>query len=455
MIMIIKKEKIVHFSIKILPKIFIYFVCARYFVLHLCLLCAEFLHYETNVRIEYNRPINITFPAITICGCCLQKSFIDNDNLYDQIYHQEYTLLKNYSVIEVFDHFTYDASKLIPECYYVLDNKNNPQEQAINISGLPNFVMESIQQGRKCFTYFSYLSDYVNVDNDTDDYDSVASKSSSPLREIRNIIDNQKISHVQVVIRMNLFAMNTQELLDTDIIAGIHSPYTLPSLLETDFFRIDPGMIYSIQFKRLITELMPSPYRTNCHQYESKKVPRSQSECINRCVLKETLSLQPNQCLNYYSLITKSLLRQIESNQEKITGDDKVKFCPHRSYLDYYRFILARRKCRKICKRNCRESLYTTTMDISTIVDDDFNLNDEVVTKIFVKANHEMVQTVKHERQMSLFEFIGYLGGHAHIWLGLSLIQFYGAISRVIFRFRYYWEKFRVWYHDRQRNKPN
>lgn len=271
MIMIIKKEKIVHFSIKILPKIFIYFVCARYFVLHLCLLCAEFLHYETNVRIEYNRPINITFPAITICGCCLQKSFIDNDNLYDQIYHQEYTLLKNYSVIEVFDHFTYDASKLIPECYYVLDNKNNPQEQAINISGLPNFVMESIQQGRKCFTYFSYLSDYVNVDNDTDDYDLVASKSSSPLREIRNIIDNQKISHVQVVIRMNLFAMNTQELLDTDIIAGIHSPYTLPSLLETDFFRIDPGMIYSIQFKRLITELMPSPYRTNCHQYESKK----------------------------------------------------------------------------------------------------------------------------------------------------------------------------------------
>lgn len=163
------------------------------------------------------------------------------------------------------------------------------------------------------------------------------------------------------------------------------------------------------------------------------------------------MALQHHQCLNYYSLVTRRLLNQIEPNQAKISDEDKIKFCSKRSYLDYYRFILARRKCRQICKRNCLESLYTTTMDISTDFDDDINYNDQVVAKIVIKANHEIVQTVKHERQMSLFEFIGYLGGHAHIWLGLSLIQFYGAISRVLVRFRYYFEKFMAWYHDRRK----
>ena len=204
-------------------------------------------------------------------------------------------------------------------------------------------------------------------------------------------------------------------------------------------------------------------------------VPRSQSECINRCVLQETLAMQQHQCLNYYSLVTRNLLHEIVSNQAKIfdnsdydshrlhhssslssnqSDDEKVKFCQHRSYLDYYRFVLARRKCRHICKRNCLESVYTTTMDISTSEDVDFMNNDEIVTRIIIKANHEMVQKIKHERQMSLFEFIGYLGGHAHIWLGLSVIQFYGAISRVLIRFRYYLEKFLTCYHDRMKNRP-
>lgn len=262
--MIIKKQKIVHFLIKILPKIIIYFLCAQYFCFNIFRLCAEFLLHETNVRIEYKTPTNITFPAITICGCCLQKSSSQNeftDETYDQIYHDEYTSLRNHSVMEIFDQFTYDASELIPECYYILDGNGHPQEQAINISGLSNFVLESIQQGRKCFTYFSLLSDY----------DNVSQSQSSSLLKTSTTIDNQKISYVQVVVRMKSFEMYTKELLDTDIIVGIHSPYTLPSLLETDFFRIDSGMIYSMQFKRLITELMPSPYRTDCHQYELKK----------------------------------------------------------------------------------------------------------------------------------------------------------------------------------------
>ena len=59
---------------------------------------------------------------------------------------------------------------------------------------------------------------------------------------------------------------------------------------------------------------------------------------------------------------------------------------------------------------------------------------------IIIWPNREMYQEVEHQGELNFFELIGCLGGHAHIWLGLSIIQFYDVFADIISRARYRWQ---------------
>ena len=47
----------------------------------------------------------------------------------------------------------------------------------------------------------------------------------------------------------------------------------LPTMLDTEFYRIDPNNLYEIQFTKEVTKLKEKPYRTACRNYDRKLMP--------------------------------------------------------------------------------------------------------------------------------------------------------------------------------------
>nr|XP_027204533.1 uncharacterized protein LOC113798231 [Dermatophagoides pteronyssinus] len=282
--------------------------------------------------------------------------------------------------------------------------------------------------------------------------------------------------------------LHDNTLQNADIIIAIHPPNLLPTMLDTEFYRIDPNNLYEIQFTKEVTKLKEEPYRTNCTKYNpfdrqsEINTPRSRNECVNLCILRESLNnkndqQQQQKCIYYHNVISSYMLNYFEGKLDTMNA----KFCTSRNYLSYVNFTKIRSQCYKDCHPDCIEENYKTTIDVSIIDDDDDNDNDD--GKIFTSAvgpfliderffatgfnsrdnsietanvnkkqtksmiiiwpNREMYREVEHEGEINFFELIGCLGGHAHIWLGLSIIQFYDVFADLISRIRYSWELIR------------
>lgn len=150
--------------------------------------------------------------------------------------------------------------------------------------------------------------------------------------------------------------------------------------------------------------------------FQFVQVPRSKSECINICIIRR--SFQQFNCTNYHSVITRGTWNYTLNRYGHLLGDHP-NFCETRGYQSYIDYVRIRLDCFKECARDCVEENYRVTIDVTE--------PNEAMTKslILLWPNREMYQLVEHEGELSFVELIGCLGGHAHIWLGLSAIQFY------------------------------
>lgn len=173
--------------------------------------------------------------------------------------------------------------------------------------------------------------------------------------------------------------------------------------------------------------------------------PRSQDECVNLCVLRQSFR---RVCINYFAIITKEMYQDLESYfNSSIEGKKPVRFCNARSHMHYIRFVYARRICYDECPQDCVTEIYETQLDRSVINSKYLNKSQTKCNKdksmLVIWPNREMYQTVQHENELGFVQLVGFLGGHAHIWLGLSVVQFYDVIGHVLAYFRYWFEKAR------------
>lgn len=142
-----------------------------------------------------------------------------------------------------------------------------------------------------------------------------------------------------------------------------------------------------------------------------------------------------------------------------IKNGSKAKFCITNNPDNYINYTLLRKKCYQNCPRDCFEESFKTTIDVSIIENanrsktnlifkkEKLTLDAETILPgkykiakrsiIVIWPNREMFQEVIHESELKFFEFIGSLGGHAHMWLGLSIIQFYDVFEKMFLRARY------------------
>lgn len=137
------------------------------------------------------------------------------------------------------------------------------------------------------------------------------------------------------------------------------------------------------------------------------------------CIVRE--SYQSYNCVNYFGVMSRGILEYAKAN---IAED--LQYCSSRGYQSYLEYIEARDGCMDECSSDCLVENYKVNIDSSPTD------SDTSKSTLVIRPNREISQEVQHEGELSLVELIGCLGGHAHIWLGLSAIQFYDVLVKVI-----------------------
>lgn len=239
-----------------IPNIIIYIICSIIFVYNIEKLIKQYLEYETNVIIEYKTPKTIQFPSFTICGCCI-KQIIQNDTA-NNIINQEMFFFNRFTAKEIIENVSFTVDDLITSCSVMMDSKQNMENHCTNHEPM----LESIYNGRKCFTFLNKLN--VNENN------SILSA---------NIDNNDRYTafiYVEIKYPLNLenqckFIRGDNTLQNADIIVAIHPPNMLPTMLDIEFYRIDPNNIYEIQFTKEETFFKRKPFKTACKNYHQMK----------------------------------------------------------------------------------------------------------------------------------------------------------------------------------------
>ena len=127
---------------------------------------------------------------------------------------------------------------------------------------------------------------------------------------------------------------------------------------------------------------------------------------------------------------------------------DREQFCPNSDGNEPYpEFVLNRRFCYEYCARDCIEESYNLVTDFSPLPQfktssDGYDMYNVTESVIIIWPDRKMYEIVTHNQEIDFFELIGNLGGHAHLWLGISAIQLYDVFYKVILKIKFCWQKF-------------
>ena len=112
---------------------------------------------------------------------------------------------------------------------------------------------------------------------------------------------------------------------------------------------------------------------------------------------------------------------------------ESIKFCTAQSYHSYAFHIQNRRNCYQHCEnRDCKIENYNYVTEVSLIPRRNLSSTVGNMTIVEIWPNRKLNEFVEHFPEINIFELIGILGGHAHIFLGLSAIQLYDVIVDAI-----------------------
>lgn len=168
-----------------------------------------------------------------------------------------------------------------------------------------------------------------------------------------------------------------------------------------------------------------------------KPETRTANECLNVCLLKSVSGVNGPGCINYHFTVTEAmLLRSLDDPTAR-----SIHFCNGSSYLTYVDYISARSRCLDVCGRDCEEENYSLVSETTFSADSDVCMN----TQIRVIPDRKLHEVIQHSSDMDFYQFIGCLGGHCHLWLGLSAIQLYDVVYSLIRKVKAIWGRFVEW----------
>ncbi|OTF78612.1 hypothetical protein BLA29_004590 [Euroglyphus maynei] len=285
---------------------------------------------------------------------------------------------------------------------------------------------------------------------------------------------NVKGKYLQTVTNnnRNQLLFDNSEIGETiGIFIVLHSPTILADMLSLSYHRIFPRKYTQIQFIKMSEKRKPLPYRTKCFDYNrfinitpddqqqrvfrehgqidrvDLKLFRSRGECILYCMWRHLG--HDEKCLNFYTIFTGHLFsmetqcRTFDLMQHEMNEIMNKEWKNRWKILDNISYALIRNSHFKFCtindsfqlygqvKRECMENCPTECHSETFWIDTSYNLDMNLVENdslIRIEWSTEPVAYIEHREKFTTSSFLGNIGGHAHIWLGISVI----AICRFV-----------------------
>lgn len=316
-------------------------------------------------------------------------------------------------------------SDIVLECLFLSSTVNVPNPRKYNCTDLAPLVV-SMQEGHKCFTYFSDLYGHISRSP------SATQMTFDLFPKIQLRLSDRflmgspssRYSLLQKHLRQG------QNQTNAGIYLTLHTPSVLPDMVNVAYHRLMPNRSTAVRFLKMEEYLRPPPYNTDCFEYRPQQhsppevsdvsalsgnsslsslgLYRSRGECLLYCIWR---TVNNRGCVNFYSLFTGPLVQYAE----QLAGGEHLTFCPISTH-SFKPFL----KQREACKNECKSSCHTEHYLIDNIVDEDLRDNQNLID---IEWGTKPVTLVRHMQKFTLVNFLGNIGGHAHIWLGVSVIR--------------------------------
>lgn len=269
------------------------------------------------------------------------------------------------------------------------------------------------------------------------------------------------------------------------VFVALHDPDKPPSMIEHPFQRVKPGKWLDIQFVKKVEQWNPEdvgrvfsvrkcwPYNTKVSfdsdglHYATKAIShrmvfhnhshnsfdprdlsqyRSRGQCFLQCLFMQPdyLSMHKgNSCINYYALMPAYFNRELVERfrdlkhdfyaqrniTKKISPEEIfVPACPEcEEQLAAYNEMRAR--CMRICLKNCTEHTFYPE-NVYEVRNMPAGSKTEAIVDI--EWSTGLLTFIRHKDRMCMPSFLGALGGHAHVWLGVSVISMLTFLVRLL-----------------------
>lgn len=470
-------------------RLFLVLFFLAWFVFNAFTIWQDFRYHEGIVYLEYQTPNRSHPPGITICSHCILCSYVSQCCIYSSItmnmyrFQNESTVYADYllnndstwKAVEPYSSNDHDDKDFEVKCRLFSNSYEPPSKQntfdCVQIAA----VVRSAEEGHKCFTYFSniYGKKSMMIDNskmepDLLKFDQVPvirfeisgkfllGKSVYRLERIKNSIHKSSWGDMRT---------DRSGISYSGIYVSLHDPDILPDMSSLQYYRLQAGKVTVIPFRKRIHKLKPTEGTDNCYSYRndysrlvldqmdiegfvrrsnittgaSLSLYRSRSECFLYCLWR---LLNAKRCVNLFSIFTLEMVQQEQYYRKWLHSiksgldDDlateqnyprwRVQFCG-RSIDSYRAYLAGRQRCMLLCPSNCTVENFAEESVYSYAFQGQANS-----TYLEVLWSRQPITYVEQRTKMNIHEFLGSLGGQAHIWLGISIPYLIGYVIRLV-----------------------
>uniref|UniRef100_T1JUH3 Uncharacterized protein n=1 Tax=Tetranychus urticae TaxID=32264 RepID=T1JUH3_TETUR len=352
-----------------------------------------YFEYQTQVDMIIESPRNITMPGLTMC-----IQLIYNETILKLHYPQSEELIdwKNK------ENASFSALRYVP--INVLAKLPTTPVKIFCKAPFPELTpLEEYKSDPKNCEHFAKIKNTIHFNPAQDDFFHCSTFFFSPtLPSPYQVVkaDDKDFYKIEIYTEsasyLDILVSNTNK---TTVVAFIHNPMEILHVAEADSFNFyteqTENMILTTS--KIITELLPSPYRTDCYDYTGAEYGRT--GCIFDCRKARAESLCSEiwpwdvpadvNCNRSFSLRGK--------NCTAVMGDNR---------------------CSDECKNQCTNYWYSTTLIAAIEKRTPSNL-----TKLFVRRPFGVEITYKYLARMGEIEYLCYIASCFGIWMGISFLD--------------------------------
>ena len=191
-----------------------------------------------------------------------------------------------------------------------------------------------------------------------------------------------------------------------------------------------------MKYARIVTHLMPSPYKTNCLNYNEIGC-KSRRDCIDQCNVEWAL-INCNGSLPSHTIIDRKNNKDIFKRR---CNDDIKEYCKqkHKSpdcINEYYAIKFVDEKIMKEMASINKINEIKKSFNESPFKSNNKNAKADInsISKIFIKFNKEPDMIYTHSPQQHPVKFLCLIGGIISLWTGFSLISIYDYTRKIFIR---------------------